>query len=258
MTGASQVVAACVIAMWWAVLWLARRDRSRPLPAAGRPAGPHLRRALALAGRAYLALSAALFLTVTVPARPDPDGWQASHIVFMPRALWERDEDRGMLHPEAWYEAVERVPASPPTPTRPPPSVRLTRPTDAAGAARGPGRQPAALPPRRRRRPWRNPRRRTRPRGWRASGGRRRPRRRGAARGARRGRRPARQSDRRAWLLPPRAPCPARAPPDGPQSQNSRPASLSQAARWAAGPPPRGVARRLFAYEMGDPQGREV
>ena len=105
-------------------------DRSRPLPAAGRPAGPRLRPALALAGRAYLALSAALFLTVTVPARPDPDGWQASHIVFMPRALWERDEDRGMLHPEAWYEAVERGP----TPAADADAPAAAGPADAAPA----------------------------------------------------------------------------------------------------------------------------
>jgi hypothetical protein len=111
MTGASQVVAACVIATWWIVLWQVRRNGRRALPAAGPPARVRLRPALALAGRTYLALSATLFLTVTVPARPDPDGWQASHLVFMPRALWERDEDRGMLHAEAWYDALERGPA---------------------------------------------------------------------------------------------------------------------------------------------------
>jgi hypothetical protein len=61
-----------------------------------------------VAGRGALALITLLTLTIIVPARPDRDGFQAAHFFFMPRATWEMDEGRGMLHPDEWYEGDRR------------------------------------------------------------------------------------------------------------------------------------------------------
>jgi hypothetical protein len=51
-----------------------------------------------------------LLLTATVMQRADDDGFQATHLFFMPRRAWEMDEGRGMLHEEEYYREIdERV-----------------------------------------------------------------------------------------------------------------------------------------------------
>jgi multiple sugar transport system permease protein len=72
------------------------------------PPRPRTLGARRVVGRGVLALITLLALTITVPARPDRDGFQAAHFFFMPRATWEMDEGRGMLHPEGWYEGERR------------------------------------------------------------------------------------------------------------------------------------------------------
>lgn len=81
-----------------------RRGPARPCRwTPGRAADPRQ-----VAGEGALALITLLTLTITVPARPDRDGFQAAHFFFMPRATWEMDEGRGMLHPDEWYEGDRR------------------------------------------------------------------------------------------------------------------------------------------------------
>ena len=88
-------VSGLCFARWYGRFAAAPR-RSRP-PGAGQ-----------VGGRGALALITLLTLTITVPPRPDRDGFQAAHFFFMPRATWEMDEGRGMLHPEAWYTGARQ------------------------------------------------------------------------------------------------------------------------------------------------------
>ncbi|HET9492760.1 MAG TPA: hypothetical protein VFR15_00850, partial [Chloroflexia bacterium] len=57
--------------------------------------------------RAFLALTTVLLLCATVLHREDHDGFQASHLFFMPRYTWEMDQGRGMLYEEAYYERMD-------------------------------------------------------------------------------------------------------------------------------------------------------
>ncbi|MDQ6741125.1 MAG: hypothetical protein M3021_12405 [Actinomycetota bacterium] len=50
-----------------------------------------------------LAYTTFLLLTVTVMQRGDHDGYQATHLFFMPRSTWEMDAGRGMLYSEDHY-----------------------------------------------------------------------------------------------------------------------------------------------------------
>lgn len=50
-----------------------------------------------------LACATFLLLTVTVMQRGDHDGYQATHLFFMPRSTWEMDAGRGMLYSEDHY-----------------------------------------------------------------------------------------------------------------------------------------------------------
>ena len=57
--------------------------------------------------RLFTACAALLLLTVTVMQRDDRDGYQATHLFFMPRENWEIDEGRGMLHEPEYYRDVD-------------------------------------------------------------------------------------------------------------------------------------------------------
>jgi hypothetical protein len=57
--------------------------------------------------RAFLALTTVLLLCATVLHREDHDGFQASHLFFMPRYTWEMDHGRGMMYEEAYYERMD-------------------------------------------------------------------------------------------------------------------------------------------------------
>lgn len=57
--------------------------------------------------RVFMALSTFLLLTVTVLQTDDRDGYQATHLFFMPRDNWEMDLGQGMLFDEEHYQAVD-------------------------------------------------------------------------------------------------------------------------------------------------------
>jgi hypothetical protein len=63
--------------------------------------------ALITAVRLFTAAMLFVVLTITVLERPDHDGYQATHLVFMPRRTWEMDQGRGMLYPESHYTGVD-------------------------------------------------------------------------------------------------------------------------------------------------------
>ena len=109
LTHHSELLLLALIVAWWLVLRLFR-TQGAALWAAGQAAGRGARRSVALrvGSQAALVVITVLGLTVTVPARSDPDGWQAAHLFFMPRASWERDHDVGMLQPESWYDTQEQ------------------------------------------------------------------------------------------------------------------------------------------------------
>ncbi|HUS16385.1 MAG TPA: hypothetical protein VM536_15415 [Chloroflexia bacterium] len=105
----TQLIVFLLIGGWIGLLWLVRRHGEQMAAALRWVAGPwRVPRPLRLTARLGLTALTVIFLTITVPARPDPDGWQAAHLFFMPRATWERDNDQGMLHPEWWYQAWEQ------------------------------------------------------------------------------------------------------------------------------------------------------
>jgi hypothetical protein len=58
--------------------------------------------------RLFTACAALLLLTATVLERNDPDGYQATHLFFMPRQNWEMDLGLGMLHDPDYYTAMDR------------------------------------------------------------------------------------------------------------------------------------------------------
>lgn len=57
--------------------------------------------------RVFTAGMTLLLLTSTVLERPDRDGYQATHLYFMPRRTWEMDYGRGMLYSEDSYSLVD-------------------------------------------------------------------------------------------------------------------------------------------------------
>jgi multiple sugar transport system permease protein len=83
-----------------AVSWAGRRRMVAALRR-GRVQG-RLHRAL----RVFMALIIFTTLTMTVMQREDHDGYQATHLFFMPRETWEMDEGRGMLYEEEHYAEV--------------------------------------------------------------------------------------------------------------------------------------------------------
>ena len=65
------------------------------------------RRRLEAPLRVFLALSTVLLLCATVLHRDDADGFQASHLFFMPRHTWEMDHGIGMLYEDAYYQRMD-------------------------------------------------------------------------------------------------------------------------------------------------------
>ncbi len=57
--------------------------------------------------RLFIACTTILLLTSTVMQVEDRDGYQATHLLFMPRETWEMDEARGMLHDEEYYREID-------------------------------------------------------------------------------------------------------------------------------------------------------
>src|SRR5438552_3540693 len=65
------------------------------------------KRKLFVWARVFTACVTFLLLTMTVMQRADQDGYQATHLFFMPRQSWEMDQGRGMLHEEDYYRDVD-------------------------------------------------------------------------------------------------------------------------------------------------------
>ena len=59
--------------------------------------------------RVVLAVVSFLTLTLTVMHREDADGYQATHLFFMPRRHWEMDNGRGMLYEPAYYSRMDQA-----------------------------------------------------------------------------------------------------------------------------------------------------
>jgi hypothetical protein len=59
--------------------------------------------------RLFTACAALLLLTSTVLQHDDPDGYQATHLFFMPRQSWEMDGGVGMLHEPDYYTSIDRA-----------------------------------------------------------------------------------------------------------------------------------------------------
>jgi len=57
--------------------------------------------------RIFVISTTLLLLTITVMQSEDPDGYQATHLVFMPRNIWEMDDGRGMLHDPDYYNSID-------------------------------------------------------------------------------------------------------------------------------------------------------
>ncbi len=57
--------------------------------------------------RLFVACTTFLLLTSAVMHRQDHDGYQATHLFFMPRENWEMDKGRGMLYEEEHYVSFE-------------------------------------------------------------------------------------------------------------------------------------------------------
>lgn len=53
--------------------------------------------------RLFVVFTTVMLLTSTIMYRPDHDGYQATHLFFMPRESWEMDGGRGMLYEESHY-----------------------------------------------------------------------------------------------------------------------------------------------------------
>jgi hypothetical protein len=60
-----------------------------------------------IAARLFMACLTFLMLTITIMQREDPDGYQATHLFFMPRQNWEMDLGREMLFKEEYYRNVD-------------------------------------------------------------------------------------------------------------------------------------------------------
>ncbi|MGA7729762.1 MAG: hypothetical protein WCD37_00670 [Chloroflexia bacterium] len=59
--------------------------------------------------RVVLALVSFFTLTLTVMHREDADGYQATHLFFMPRRNWEMDHGRGMLYEPHYYSKLDEA-----------------------------------------------------------------------------------------------------------------------------------------------------
>jgi hypothetical protein len=59
--------------------------------------------------RVALAVVTFLTLTLTVMHREDVDGYQATHLFFMPRKNWEMDQGRGMLYEAEYYSRIDQA-----------------------------------------------------------------------------------------------------------------------------------------------------
>jgi hypothetical protein len=57
--------------------------------------------------RLFVACTTLMLLTATVMEREDQDGYQATHLFFMPRQSWEMDGGRGMLYEEEYYHRMD-------------------------------------------------------------------------------------------------------------------------------------------------------
>ncbi len=109
LTHHSEFILLALVVVWWIVLRITRTHGAvvwSVLQSVGQGAGRSV--ALRVGGRTALAVITLVGLTITVPARTDPDGWQAPHLFFMPRSSWERDQGEGMLHPAVWYDTQEQ------------------------------------------------------------------------------------------------------------------------------------------------------
>lgn len=62
---------------------------------------------LFIAARLFVACTTFMLLTITVMQREDHDGYQATHLFFMPRENWEMDEGREMLYEEEYYTRMD-------------------------------------------------------------------------------------------------------------------------------------------------------
>ena len=60
-----------------------------------------------LFARVFVACCTLVTLTATIMYRPDHDGYQGTHLFFMPRKNWEMDEGRGMLYEEEHYRRAD-------------------------------------------------------------------------------------------------------------------------------------------------------
>jgi len=60
-----------------------------------------------LIARVFVACCTLVTLTATIMHRPDHDGYQGTHLFFMPRKNWEMDEGRGMLYEEEHYRRAD-------------------------------------------------------------------------------------------------------------------------------------------------------
>ncbi len=60
-----------------------------------------------LLARVFVAFCTLVTLTATIMHRPDHDGYQGTHLFFMPRKNWEMDEGRGMLYEEEHYRKAD-------------------------------------------------------------------------------------------------------------------------------------------------------
>jgi hypothetical protein len=59
--------------------------------------------------RVLLAVVTFLTLTLTVMHREDSDGYQATHLFFIPRRNWEMDQGRGMLYEPEYYSRMDQA-----------------------------------------------------------------------------------------------------------------------------------------------------
>ena len=62
---------------------------------------------LFIGARLVVACTTLVLLTITVLQRQDGDGYQATHLFFMPRNTWEMDQGREMLYEEEHYRDMD-------------------------------------------------------------------------------------------------------------------------------------------------------
>lgn len=59
--------------------------------------------------RIFVTFTTAMLVTSTIMYRPDHDGYQGTHLFFMPRESWEMDYGRGKLYEDAYYLGMDRL-----------------------------------------------------------------------------------------------------------------------------------------------------